>query len=198
MTNSLLIEPAATEDLLLDTFDDPASGVLTPGLYIVADPGTLLKESEYEEWRKVATISETPFGQYGYGHDGLIRSARINGHPVTGFTVYAEFEEFKDTSGNIYEIAEGLASPAILAVFSTKLLIELGIEYPREHVFEITEKDVEDDLNEIYYSTRTHRMFVVHKIEIYTGELDGPLEEIEAENEEDEELYTELWADHEL
>jgi hypothetical protein len=38
-------------------------------------------------------------------------------------------------------------------------------------------------------------MFVGNKIEIYTGELSGPSEEIAAENARDEELYAELWED---
>jgi hypothetical protein len=192
MTNSVLVESAAAEDLELDYFEDPYSGALTAGSYVVADPGVILKDSDYEEWLKVATISETQFGQYGNGHDGLIRSARINGHPVTGFTVYAGFEEFKDSSGNVYESAWQLNDPTILAVFPTALLDELEIKYSADHVFEITEKDVQDELNSVYYSTRTHRMFVGHHIEIYTGELSGPEEEIEAENLLDEELYDSL------
>lgn len=192
MTNSVLVEPAAAEDLELDYFEDPYCGTLTAGSYVVADPGVILQGSDYEEWLKVATISEAQFGQYGNGHDGLIRSARINGHPVTGFTVYAGFEEFKDISGNVYESAWQLNDPTILAAFPTALLDELEIKYSVDHVFEITDKDIQNELNSVHYSTRTHRMFVGHHIEIYTGELSGPDEEIEEENLLDEDLYDDL------
>lgn len=199
MTNSVRFESAAPEDVWVDSFGDPYCGILTAGSYVIADPGTILSEKDYDEWAELATLSKTPFEQYGSGHDGMIRSARINGHPVTGFTVYSDANKFTDTSGNVYEIKQIQITEfyelSTLAVLPTALLEELGLEYSADHVFEISEKDVEKEYNGVYYSTRTHRMFVGNKIEIYTGDLSGPDEEIEAESARDEELYAELWDD---
>jgi hypothetical protein len=192
MTTSVIIEPAAGGDLWMDHFGDPYCAVLAAGTYVVADPAIILKDSDYEEWHKIATISEVQFEQYGYGHDGIIHSARINSHPVTGFTVYGYFDEYKDAFGNVYESSSAREDHALLAVFPTELLKELGVAYPEDHVFKVTEDDVEKELNEVYYSTRTHRMFVGRFIEIYTGDLGGALGEIDAENRRDEEMYAEL------
>lgn len=189
---SVTVEPAAESDLRKDHFDDPYCAVLTAGEYVVADPSIVLEDADYEEWHKVATISEIQFGQYGDGHDGIIHSARINSHPVTGFTVYGYSDEYKDTSGNVYESSSAREDHALLAVFPMELLKELGIAYPSDHLFTVTEDDVEKELNEVYYSTRTHRMFVGCFIEIYTGELGGALDEIDAENARDEEMYAEI------
>lgn len=189
---SVIVAPAAESDLWRDHFGDPYCAVLTAGEYVIADPALILTESDYEEWHKVATISEIQFGQYGSGHDGIIHSGRINSHPVSGFTIYGYSEEYKDERGKAYESSSAMNDHALLAVFPTELLKELDIAYSADHAFTVTEEDVEKERNEVYYSTRTHRMFVSPYIEIYTGELDGALDEIAAENARDEEMYAEL------
>jgi hypothetical protein len=189
---SVTVAPAAESDLWKDHFGDPYCAVLTAGNYVIADPALILAESDYEKWHKVATISEVQFGQYGDGHDGIIHSGRINSQSVTGFTVYGCSDEYRDTSGNAYESSSARQDHSLLAVFPIELLKELGIAYPTDHVFTVTADDVEEELNEVYYSTRTHRMFVGRFIEIYTGELGGALDEIDAENARDEEMYAEL------
>lgn len=192
MKDSVLIEPADPRDLELDDFGDPFCALLQVGSYIVGDPSVILKNHGYAEWIKLAKISETPFGQYGYGHDGMIRSARINGYSINGFTVYSDAAEYTDSLGNVYESDWGDNTHTVLAVFPTVLLDELGIEYSKDHVFEITDEDVSKEFNAVHYSTRTHRFFVGITIEIYTGWLGGAEDELDAEQREYEELYEEL------
>jgi hypothetical protein len=192
MTTSVFIDSATEDELEKDHFGDPYCGILKAGEYLIADPSIILDHTDYEEWHKVATISEVQFGQYGNGHDGILHSARINSHPVTGFTVYGDFAEYKDECGRTYESSSEENDHALLVVFPTDLLKELGVIYPEDHVFRLTEDDVEKERNAVHYSTRTHRMFVGPYIEIYTGHLDGAISEIEAENTRDEEMYAEL------
>jgi hypothetical protein len=137
MTKSLLFEPAAPEDLWIDDFGDPYCGVLKAGSYVVADPGTILNEKDYDEWTELATLSKTPFEQYGTGHDGMIRSARINGHSVTGFTVYSYAEEFADALRLCLK-SSGLTILRIVFLRSLKKMLKKNITKSTT-VLELTE-----------------------------------------------------------
>lgn len=186
MTTSLSIERAAENDLWLDDFGDPYCAILAAGDYVIADPAIILSESDYEAWHHAAAITEQPFPQYGSGWDGAIHSARINDYPVSGFTVYGFSNIFKDEDGKTYESSASKSGHPILAVFPVALLDELGAQYSPDQIFTISEENVEQERNDVYYSNRTHRMFVGGgMIAIYTGQLDGASDEIRAEQVRD-------------
>jgi hypothetical protein len=154
MTNSVRIEPATMDDLVRTADGHPSAVTLRAGTYVIADPEMILEDSDWTIWHEMAEI-ESPATR---GPGGMIFSARVNGHPVSGLTAYLDSGEYTDEQGRYVSTSSG-----ILAAVPVALMDELGLDYSEDPVIEVPEDDM------VFYSENNHLIFFGRAAEFYTG-----------------------------